>query len=1368
MHIGDGTTPGTFTISGSYGALSMLGSVSDATRYIGNLAADQSKTVYWMLKYPLEPRTTIRTYSMTIWSSEVNGCFVLGSHTYTTQSTISASANKMLGTVTLDPADGQVHVGNILTVTVTGFNFGTIGQSGDAWLQPAGNLDFNPDQFRLIKTEVYIHSVANKCGYGSMPVYDRLYFPGIKSCYSSNTADYVKYYFVATSEGTTTAKIYQQAASGASGIEKYSGDYGTSGATVTFTAHCGGITIWKSVSPETATANTVLTWTITYRNDTDLPIGDPGSGNGLTVREDAIPANTTYVPGSATCSGSCIIYYSTDNGVTWTTTEPAPGQLTRIRWFINQAIPAHSIGAVSFQSKVNSGASGYPLICNSASAGVGDCPFAPTDTVCANGGADLDLIKVTSDHSPCEGAQIAYTVTVSNPSTVNATGIQVTDLLPPGLTYFGSSTSQGTYDTNTGLWNVGALNAYGSATLTLIATVNAGTGNTTIINWAYITAMDPPTDPVLTNNSDHDGITVHPVPIAYPASNSPISEGDTIYLFGGPGGMTSYHWVGPNGFSSDQENPEIPNATPAMAGTYTLTVTDSNGCGNASATTNVVFNPTADAGPDQSFCAGSSVQIGGSPTGSGETGPYTYNWTPTAGLDNPASAYPVASVAGTYTVRVTDANNCSDEDSVVVTENARPIADAGGDEFFCAGSSVEIGGSPTGSGGTGPYTYSWTPTAELNDSTIANPAASAAGTYTVRVTDANGCWKEDSMVVTQNPAPTANAGVDRTIACGAGSVQIGGSPTGSGGTGPYTYSWTPSAGLDDATIANPAASAAGTYTVRVTDAHECWDEDSVVVTVSGAPTAEAGPDLEICPGGGSVQIGGSPTGSGGTGTLSYSWTPTAGLDNPASANPTASPTSTTTYSVLVTDDNGCYAVDSVTVTVHDTPSCHISASPSASVCQGTTVTLTEDGGDAVSWSWSTGAHTQSTLVTGGGTYSVTITDSHGCQNTCQILVTVDDAPTADAGADKSICAGSSVQIGGSPTGSGGTGTLTYSWTPSAGLNDATIANPTASAGGTYTVRVTDFNGCWDEDSVVVAENANPTAYAGADKSFCPGSSVQIGGSPTGSGGTGTLTYSWTPTTGLSNPAIANPTASAGGTYTVRVTDANGCWTEDSVVVIERVATASSSSPASLGGSIYLAGGPDGMSSYSWTGPDGWTSTLQNPVRNGATMAMAGTYTLTVTAVNGCTDSVTVTVTYGCCICGRVYRAGTTEPLAGWQVILERQTNPWVQVGSAITDGNGKYCFCGLGSGYYRVSEAVQPGWNQVLPSSAVYLVTLPAGCCDPQSGPFLDFENKQGGPLAVGWEVSPIDKLAVLAPWIVLFSIIIAGASLLVLRRRRV
>jgi len=662
MYIGNGITPGTFAAGSDGQKLSMLGSVGDATRFIGNLAPGESKTVYWMLKYPL---TYGKTYPMTIWASNSAECLVQGSHTFTTQSSISAAADKILGMVTLDPADGQVHVGNILTVTVTGFNFGVIGSNGDAWLQPVGNLDFNPDQFRLIKTETYIHSLAGQCGYPSMPVYDRSYFPGIRTCYSFNAADYVKYYFVAISEGTTTAKLYQEAASGAQ--EKYSRDYGTPGATVTFTAHCGGITLWKSVNPQTATANTTLTWTITYTNDTDLPIGDPGTGNGLTVREDAIPANTTYVANSATCSGNCTIYYSTDNGATWNTTEPAPSQLTNIKWFINQVIPAGSSGTVSFQTKVNSDVIDAPLICNTASAGVGDCPFAPTDTVCANGGADLDLIKVVNDHSPCEGGDITYTVTVSNPSTINATGVQVTDLLPSGLTYLSSSTSQGTYNNTTGLWNVGNLTASTSATLTLTARVNTGTGGTTIINSGNITHSEQ-TDPVLLNNSDHDGITVHAAPAAYPASNSPVCVGATIYLFGGPGGMTSYYWTGPGGFTSNEQNPVRPNATFAMAGTYNLTVVDFNGCGSASNVTNVAVNtkPTATASSNSPVPEGATIQLYGGPAGM-----TSYSWTGPGGWasddQNPIRTGATTAMAGTYTLTVS--NGCTDDESTSVTVN---------------------------------------------------------------------------------------------------------------------------------------------------------------------------------------------------------------------------------------------------------------------------------------------------------------------------------------------------------------------------------------------------------------------------------------------------------------------------------------------------------------------------------------------------------------------------------------------------------------------------------------------------------------------------------------------------------------------------
>jgi uncharacterized repeat protein (TIGR01451 family) len=316
-------------------------------------------------------------------------------------------------------------------------------------------------------------------------------------------------------------------------------------------------------------------------------MGDPGSGNGLTVREGGIPANTTYIANSTACSGSCITYFSTDNGVTWTTAEPAASNVTRIKWFINEAIPAHSTGWVSFQSKINSDVIGNPLICNNASAGVADCPFDPIDIVCANGGADLDILKVVNDKSPCEGSEITFVVTVSNPSTTNATGVEVTDLLPSGLTHLSSSTSQGTYNNVTRLWNVGNLNASTNATLTLTARVNTGTAGMSIENSVNITHANEP-DPVILNNSDHDGITVHPVPAAYPASNSPVYEGSTIYLFGGPGGMTSYYWEGPNGFSSTEQNPVIHDATISMNGAYNLTILDYSGCGSGSNSTSVI------------------------------------------------------------------------------------------------------------------------------------------------------------------------------------------------------------------------------------------------------------------------------------------------------------------------------------------------------------------------------------------------------------------------------------------------------------------------------------------------------------------------------------------------------------------------------------------------------------------------------------------------------------------------------------------------------------------------------------------------------------------------------------------------------------
>jgi len=381
---------------------------------------------------------------------------------------------------------------------------------------------------------------------------------------------------------------------------------------------------------------------------------------------------------------------------------------------------------------------------------------------------------------------------------------------------------------------------------------------------------------------------------------------------------------------------------------------------------------------------------------------------------------------------------------------------------------------------------------------------------------------------------------------------------------------------------------------------------------------------------------------------------------------------------------------------------------------------------------------------------------------------VADGPTANAGGDTGFCAGGSVLLSGSAT--GGSSPYTYDWTgPESHPN---TQNPTVSTAGTYTLTVTDDNGCSDTDDVIVSQYPSPAADAGGDTGFCAGGSVQLSGSATG--GTTPYTYDWT---GPENhPNTQNPTVSTAGTYTLNVTSGNGCSDTDDVIVSQYsspTADAGTDAGITAGGSVVIGGNQTASGgtppyTYSWTPTtDLNDASIANPT---ASPAVNTTYTVTVTDSKGCTDSddVTVTVTQGCCICGFVYRVGTMEVLAGWEVILEKKTNPWLEVQSTTTDANGKYCFCGLGTGYYRVSEVVQPTWNQVSPLPNEFLVTLPGGCCDPQAGPFLNFQNQQGGPFTVGWEASPIGKLAVVAPWIALFALIIAGASLLVLRRRRV
>jgi hypothetical protein len=604
------------------------------------------------------------------------------------------------------------------------------------------------------------------------------------------------------------------------------------------------------------------------------------------------------------------------------------------------------------------------------------------------------------------------------------------------------------------------------------------------------------------------------------------------------------------------------------AGSYAIRVliTAANGSTFCEDSVAVAAGPHASAGPDQSFCKGDSAQIGGSPTASGGSGSYAITWSPATGLSDIHAANPKAAPAAptTYIVLVTDGSDCAARDTVIVTPYTGPTVDAGANKSFCRGDSVQIGGSPTASGGTAPLSITWSPATGLSDIHAANPKAapSSTTTYHVLVTDLHGCSGSDSMTVSPYAGPVADAGPDKSF-CEGESVQIGGNPTASGGTAPYTITWSPATGLSNVHASNPTASPASTttYYLLVADSHGCTDLDTMVVTVNPPPAACAGSDRSICLGD-STTLGCTPTASGGTPPYVITWSPPAGLNDIHAANPVAKPITDTTYFVLVTDHNGCAARDTVVITVSPLPSA--SAGPDKALCAGDSVQIggnpTASGGTpplSITWSPATGlsdihAANPKASPPSTTTYYLLVKDSHNCTARDTVEVQVHQPPTANAGPDKGMCAGDSVLIGGNPTASGGTAPYTITWSPATGLSDKHAANPKAAPASTttYIVLVVDHFGCADRDTMIVNVHPGPTAAAGPNQSLCAGGSVQIGGSPTASAGTPPYTYDWTPPAGLDNVHAENPHASPSSTttYTVSVTDHSGCSAQASVTV----------------------------------------------------------------------------------------------------------------------------------------------------------------------------------------------------------------------------
>ncbi len=694
---------------------------------------------------------------------------------------------------------------------------------------------------------------------------------------------------------------------------------------------------------------------------------------------------------------------------------------------------------------------------------------------------------------------------------------------------------------------------------------------------------------VVANNGCSDtifkNITINPTPIAGVNNDTSICTGGSVDLIGA-GGVT-YLWSPSNSLTNSTSSTTA--ASPSNNTTYTLTVTDNLGC---QASANIIVQlyslPVSNAGTDGIVCENDTVQLNGSGGGG-------YLWSPAMSLDNPILSSPNAfpNTDTYFQLAVTDIHGCIDIDSVLISIIPAPISNAGNDTIICIGTNGILHAVGTGN-------YQWTSIPSGFNSVQSSPtiSPSISTSYILKVTDVNGCFSRDTINVTVVPLPNSNAGNDTSICIG-NSVQLQGS-------GGILYSWSPSIGLSASTISNPIANPINTttYYLNAGDGTCFSSSDSVVVTVNPLPNASASSIQPICPGS-SVSLQSF-------GGLSYNWSPSASLSSNSVSNPIANPIFSTTYTVIVTDFNGCF--DDTTIVVTVLPGPIANAGLDDAICIGQNTQLNGSGG--IGYSWFPALGLSATNISNplanpiiSSIYVLTVSDATSCQDNDTVIITINPLPNAYAGNDTSICIGQTAQFN-------ATGGTNYLWSPSLTLNANNIYNPIASPSitTTYFVSVTDSNSCNAIDSLVLTINTNPLANAGLDTTVCFEDTVQLNA-------TGGVGYSWSPIISIINPLSASPLVFPylTTTYSVIVTDLNSCTTSDDVIVTwlpPPPVNAGIDTEFCIYDTIQL--NASGGISYLWQPPTGLNNIqISNPL---ASPVLSQTYTVLVTDALGCTKN----------------------------------------------------------------------------------------------------------------------------------------------------
>ncbi|MBL7911301.1 MAG: gliding motility-associated C-terminal domain-containing protein [Bacteroidia bacterium] len=604
--------------------------------------------------------------------------------------------------------------------------------------------------------------------------------------------------------------------------------------------------------------------------------------------------------------------------------------------------------------------------------------------------------------------------------------------------------------------------------------------------------------------------------ITYPAN---ICQNATANFTAAAVGAVSYTWAGPNSFSATGATTSIPNIQTNGSGIYTTTTLFT--MGTVSCTTNttnslsVVGTNTVAVSPDFTVCSGFNV-----PLTSNATSAVSYSWSGpgsyTSGLQNPTINSILTSGTGIYTATALFSNGsftCTTSATLNGSVIAIPPLNV------TAASSVICNLQSSTITASGSLNYTWTPAGTLNTpngaTVVANPSVTTV--YSITGQDASGCYKTNTISLVVNPLPTL-ATTSNTMCFGTNALLSV--------NGGVSYTWAPAGTLSSANGATVTASPPTntTYTVTGESNKGCLNTATASVLVKPLPILSIS-DHTIC-------YGNSTTISV-AGATSYTWAPPTALSATTSPNVIANPLTTTTYTVIGQDLNGCKQSTISTVVVNSLPVISI-ISPSV-ICAGQSALMNANGATTYTWSNNVFTPSQSVNPVVPTTYSVTGKDANGCVNTETVFLNVLIQPTLTIIGTPTVCLGNLLTL----TATGG---LDYTWNTGETTNVIAVS---PQANNTYTVS-SGISPCNSSTifAVTVYTPQSQTPYADPPIIIYGSSSVIHANVSSGN------PFSWSASSDITCANCETNTITPTGTtvYSVTLTDNQGCIITNTVLV----------------------------------------------------------------------------------------------------------------------------------------------------------------------------------------------------------------------------